>query len=246
MKTFFRVSIACAGILASLSARGGVSFSSTATGSAWNGSPTYVSVPNASFATLTVAQGDPAITGANGILSEIFTPASGFTLDSFGLVMQVSFAGNYGIHLYDLGPANTVSVSSSAATYTPGADLFSGLSISLSTTPGSVQGLFTLSGADQVSLLANEQYALEIWTPSGNGQNGFLWYRSSLGTQLDPGGQMFSDGDDTQARKTLVGNGQAGGAPRTGGLAIYSVVPEPSVVTLIGLGGLALLIRRRK
>jgi hypothetical protein len=242
MNAFLRITTLCAGLF-TLAAQAGVSYTANPTGAAWIGSPNYVSANNANFATLSTAQGDPAITGANGVMAETFTPGSSFVLASFNLVMQITLATNFSIHLYDLGPAGTVSVNSSAATYTPGADLFSGLSFSPATTTGSVQGQFALSGADQVALLANEEYALEIWSPAG-AQNGFLWYRGSI---ADPGGQMFSGGDDTTARNTLAGNGQAGGAPRTAGLALYStVVPEPSAIALCGLGLLALIPRKRR
>ncbi len=238
-KKIFSLIGAC---LAVVNATAAVSYSSTASGSAWNGSPNYVSVANANFGTVTAGtpQGDPAITGANGVMAETFTPASSFKLGSFNLILSVGTAATYGIHLYDLGPAGTVSVSSSSATYTPGADLFSGLSVSLATS-AQVQGQFSLSGADQINLLANEEYALEIWTPAAAGQNGFIWYRNAI---ADPGGQMFSGGDNTLARNTLAGNGQAGGAPRTAGLALYAV-PEPSVLGLLGLGLAALIARRR-
>jgi hypothetical protein len=232
-------------LAAMTTAQAGVSFSSTATGTAWNGSPTYTSVNNANFGGLSTGQGDPTITGAFGVLAETFTPTSAFTLGSFNTVLQINAAGTYQVHLYDLGVAGTVSPSASAATYTPGADLFSGLSLSLSTTTGSVQGTFSLTGADQVSLLANEEYALELWTPTAVGQNGILMFRGSV---ADPGGQMFSGGDSAGARNTLAGNGQAGGAPRTGGLALYSAapVPEPSTFALIGLGAATLFAFRRR
>jgi hypothetical protein len=40
-------------------------------------------------------------------------------------------------------------------------------------------------------------------------------------------------------------NNVAGGT-RDGGLALYAVIPEPSIVTLAGLGAAALLVFRRR
>jgi hypothetical protein len=112
-------------------------------------------------------------------------------------------------------------------------------------TSGDVQGSFTFSGADLVALAANEEYAVEILTPTSLGNNAFTWYR---GSTADPGGQMFSSATSSGARDTLAANGQAGGAPRTGALALYAApVPEPTSIALIGGGLLAgLLIRRNK
>ncbi len=220
-----------------------ITFSSSTSISAWLGTPTYVSLANASLTGLS-AQGSPAITGSFGVLAETFTPSSSFTFGSFNVLGQVQAADTFQVHLYDLGPAGTVSVSSSAATYAPGTDLFSVNSVALTTTSGEVQGEFALPVADQVTLAANEEYALEIWTPTADGNNAFLWYR---GSTADPGGQMFSDANSANARGTLAGNGQAGGAPRTGSVALYAVtsVPEPSTFALIGSALAAGMMLRR-
>jgi hypothetical protein len=228
-------------------ARAGISYSSSANLTTWNGTPAYTSIPSASLSSAATAQSDPTITGNYGVMAEMFTPASAFTLASFNVLFSINNPGSYQFHLYDLGPAGTVSSSSSSATYTPGSDLFSGLSLSLSSSGGEVQGQFSLSGADQVSLAANESYALEIWTPAANGSSGITWYRLPSNTPSDPGGQMFSAGSETGARNTLAGNGQAGGAPRTASLALYAV-PEPSTLAMIGLAltTSVWVVRRRK
>jgi hypothetical protein len=235
--------LALCGTIASLftfggTARAQVTFSSSSTLSAWQGTPAYVSLSNANLAG-TSSQSDPTITGTFGVLAETFTSSSSFTLGSFSVLGQVSASGTYQLHLYDLGPAGTVSVSSSTATYTPGTDLFLDNTIALTATGGEVQGQFNLDALDQVTLSANEEYALEIWTPTVIGANGFIWFR---GSAVDPGGQMFSDANSANARATLAANGQAGGAPRTGALALYAAtpVPEPSTYALFG-SGLALL-----
>jgi hypothetical protein len=246
MKTPFTTLALCAGIFAlATTAQAGISFASGGSLTSWNGTPTYVSLANASLSSATTGQGDATITGSFGLMAETFTPSSSFTLGSFSILCSVNASTTYQVHLYDLGPAGTVSVNGTPAPYTPGTDLFSGLSLALSTSGGEVQGSFTLSGADQVSLLANEEYALEIWTPAAVGSAGITWFRNG-GSPADPGGQMFSAGDSAGTRNTLAANGQAGGAPRIGALALYTVVPEPSSLALVGLGALALIIRKRK
>lgn len=246
-----------AGALASFGvAQAQITFSSGGSLTAWNGSPAYVSLANSSLSGATTAQGDPAITGTYGLMAETFTPSSSFTLGSFALLLGVNnvSTATYTISLYNLGPAGAVSVSGASASYNPFTPSPSSLTSAFSDTvtfsaasSGEVQGTFSLPTADQVILSANEEYALEIWTPAGDGQNAITWYRSST---ADPGGQMFSNGDAANSagsgtRLTLSGSGQAGGAPRTGSLALYAV-PEPSTLALLCLGLLSAVSLRRR
>ncbi len=167
MKYLTKALFSC-GIAAGLCqvAQAQVTFSSSASTAAWNGTPIYTSVANANLGGLS-AQGDPTITGANGVMAETFTTSSSFTLGSFSIMMSLNTNFTYGVDLVDLGPAGTVSPSSATATYTPSGTVFSGsVNVSLSPGSGEVQGSFGLSGADQVTLAANEEYALEILTPS--------------------------------------------------------------------------------
>jgi len=236
-----------------------ITFSSGGSLTAWNGTPTYVSLANSALSGASTGQGDATITGTYGLMAETFTPSSSFTLGSFNILLGVNniTAPTYTINLYDLGPAGTVSVSSSSASYNPYAASPASIALDFSdtvtfaaTSGTEVQGTFTLPIADQVALNANEEYALEILSPTADGSAGVTWYRAST---ADPGGQMFSSGDGLNSagngvRNTLAGNGQAGGAPRTGALALYSEsVPEPGSLALLGLSSLAsILFLRRK
>jgi hypothetical protein len=247
MNTRLKLLGICGGILAAGTVvQAQITYSTLGSVSTWSGTPVYTSLASGTPLSGLASQGGLAITGSYGVLAETFTPTTSFTVGSFSLMDQFTSAGSaYQVNLFDLGPAGTVSVSSSTATYTPSTSLFSD-TVAATTSSGEVQGVFALPVADQVALNAGEEYALEIWTPSADGQNGFIWYR---GSTADPGGQMFSDANSANARGTLAGNGQAGGAPRTGALALYSVpVPEPGSLALMGLGGVVsmFLVRRRQ
>jgi hypothetical protein len=233
-----------------------ITFTSGGSLTAWNGTPVYTSLANSSLSGASTGQGSQTIAGTYGVLAETFTPSSTFTLGSFNVLLGVNTitSPTYEVNLYDLGAAGTVSVSSSTATYGPGTStalgtsLFSDNTVTFSAASGGeVQGTFTMDSADQVTLQSGQEYALEIWTPSADASAGVTWYR---GSTADAGGQMFSSADAVNDdRETLAAAGQAGGAPRTGALALYSVaaVPEPTTLALIGSALVAgVLVRRNK
>jgi hypothetical protein len=238
-----------AGLLVALvmPSRADLSFSTSTTVSSWLGAPFYTSVAASSA---TVAQGNPSLgSGAAAFaLSETFTPVSSVILGQINILGGVSAAGTtLSLHLYDV---TGVDKQGSSAFYFPGTDLFGGGSgLSFTVTPtGQQQYIFSLSNGstlDQVSLTGGNTYALEIWTPAAVGQNNFQWYRGGV---VATDGQMMGSHDalTSVSRNTIAALGLAGGAPRTGSLAL-SVVPEPSSFALMGLGALfGTFVLRRK
>jgi len=234
-------------------AKADLSFSTSLTVSSWLNSPLYTSLA-ANVAT--TPQGNPSLGSgaANYVLSETFTAGSSYTLGQIDILAGSTTAGTLSLHLYDVTGGSGVTGANllgSGGFYIPGTDLFgngSGLSFSVSGTGGEQQYIFSLSNgstSDQVSLIAGDVYALEIWTPAAIPQNNFQWYR---GGSVATDGQMMGSHDSLSSvsRNTIAALGLAGGAPRTASLALYAV-PEPATMALLGLGALgALVIRRRK
>lgn len=109
-------------------------------------------------------------------------------------------------------------------------------------TSGTLSGNYRYAAISAVTLIANQQYTIgaqvfnggDAWTDSGAGAG------LSISTDVTAGGDRFMTGGF--ARPTTDG---AGHDLRWGpGNMQYSVVPEPGVALLGGLGALALLRRR--
>ncbi len=207
---------------------------------------TSLAAPN----TGTTAQGNPAAGGGATavILSETFTPSSSFNLAAIDVVLGTT--GGTATPTLSIGLYNVTGVALGAgATYTPGTDLLGGGSGFTFTLAGqnSSQDILSFDNtttADQVSLVSGDTYAFEISTPVAQDSQ-VQWYR---GGAVDTEGEMMGTADSTTARTTISALGLAGGAPRTGELAVYGVsaVPEPTTLALIGAGLAAVVLVRRK
>ena len=132
-------------------------------------------------------------------MSETFTPSSSYTLGQIDILGGVSAANTtLSLHLDDVtgvdkqGSGFPAQICLAAAAACP----------SRSRPP------------------AGNTYALEIWTPLAVRQNNFQWYRGGV---VATDGQMMGSHDAAAAvsRNILAAPGLAGGAPRTGSLALY-------------------------
>jgi hypothetical protein len=225
----------------------------------WNGSPAYVSIPNASLSGASVAQGVPGPAGGATytMLSEVVTPTTTFQLGA------VSIIGSFGdttanpvkLHLYSIGQSGGANFfSSSDAFYFAGTDLLAngtgaGLNIAAGGSgSGTRQIRLDLSNGpssnDQPTLTAGTSYAVEFWVPA-NATTSFFWDRNG-GSPADPGGQMFAKNNATDfgtSRNTIAAAGLAGGSPRIAAVALYPV-PEPGSLGLICIGAAAFVACR--
>ncbi len=218
-----------------------------------NLSPQYTSLANANLvpAGNFSAAGQPSANGGAVYTEqgETFTPNVPFRLAGVA-VMAGNSAGAAGstvniiMRLFDvtatLTSNNGSTLNGSGATYPAGlTDLLgngNGLTFAWTNNTGNEQQEFFAltngpTSSDQVMLTNGHTYALEFWSPVSGTANAFLVYKSAT---ADAGGQEMGSHDaQAAARLTLVSLGQAGGAPRTFAIALYSATNAitPGAVT---------------
>jgi len=182
-------------------------------------------------------------TTANAGFGEIFNwTGSAVTLSAVTIIDMGGGGGaNYQPFLFDLGPTiyNTMS-----STFNPSAqtDLFGNYTL----TPGAVGGSgnfieFDLSGSDAITLNPGDSYAFGLLN---NNSSADFNFRRSSGGSSDPNGIGYTL---TSLSATTITDGMSGNN-RTMFIGLYTEVPEPSTLVMVGLGILAggILIRRRQ
>jgi hypothetical protein len=187
--------------------------------------------------------------GAGTSLAQTFkTGASSLPLDKIVIYSGGKAGGDVRLNIYPdpVGGEDTdgfVNTSFSTDLLNGGA----GLQFTLSGSPGNQYITLDLTGADEITLAPNQQYAIEFDVLTGSGS--FSWMRSSAGQY--PDGNLYQGASELNFNGTPPANGrgerdQVGGTPqRDAGFALYAV-PEPSSTALLTLGGVALLNRRSR
>jgi|ERR1017187_3960329 hypothetical protein len=101
---------------------------------------------------------------------------------------------------------------------------------------------FDFSGADAITLIAGHSYAFGLLNNNGTSD---MNYRRASGAQSDPNGDGFTF---TSFSATADNAAPYSGSVRNSFIGVYTEVPEPASMTLMGLGTLAglMFIRRRK
>jgi hypothetical protein len=151
-------------------------------------------------------------------------------------------AGTFNLFLYDLGSSYVLPAGNPVYTFSGSEPaLFStGLNVTLANVRQF--DVFTLSGADNVSMNSGDSYLFDLVAADGISNLG--WDRGPITANQDIAVNTVVVG----GAGTVLNNGGTG-ANRTPVAAFYAVtVPEPTSMALLGLGALAgtFVIRRRK
>jgi hypothetical protein len=192
---------------------------------------------------------DAALVGQDiapgGIEAETFLTGSvGFDLGEIDFVMQGDATSN-SIHLFQLD--NTINGTSDAynlSTNEVGHDLLgggAGLSLSLSESANPVIDEFVFTGKDNVTLLPNTEYAIEVWNTGASGTD-IIW-RNAAHSYLD-GDSYQTTGPGAQSDNNAVVRNRSSFEPRNFLFAVYSV-PEPGSAALVLIATVGMLQRRR-
>ncbi len=208
----------------------------------------------------TVNSGGASAGVANNIFAQTFTPTSTFQLGALTIYAAGGPVNGVSLHLFQVtflpgglpggwattGGFNVLQNCNTNDLFNPG-NTGTGLTFNYAGVPTQNYLEFSLSGTEQVILQAGVSYAFEFWAPSSTVANSMFWRR---------GGDFYANGNIYGANAAGAGyaNAQLGvsmnnvaGGVRDGALALYAVVPEPSSLALLGVGGLMVVnhLRRR-
>jgi hypothetical protein len=248
----FRFSAVCAGAVAALGATssfGGIVLSGGALPTAAAGAfaPGYVIVSPAGGDPTTPAQTNQFIS-ANDALTQTFVPSSTFKLDSFVILSGGKAGGTITLNIYPINQTVTGQGGGNADGYVNTGFETSllgggaGITTTVNGSGGTQLLTFDLTGTDEVTLNAGQEYAIDIAT-ANDGATSFSWVRSNQDEYAN--GNIY-DSPSGAAPGNRFGVGAT--ATRDGMFAIYAAapVPEPTSLAMLGIGGLGLLSRRRR
>ncbi len=197
--------------------------STYADGPTWNGTPVLQTTATPQ-SVLTVNQ---QVGPGTSLVQTIRTGASGFKLDKLDFYSggQAGAAVRLNIYPDPVGGEDAdgfVNTSFSTDLLNGGA----GIQFNINGSPGLRYMRLDLTGADEITLAPNQQYAIELdilGTPGDGSQ--FSWYRSGAGTY--PDGNLYQGGTEQNFAGTPPANNRGerfavGGTPqRDAGLALY-------------------------
>lgn len=244
-----RILVATAALAAASSAYAGLAIS-TAPIAAF--APGYTIASPSGGNPQTPAQTGQFVNGGTSLTQTFVTGAAGFQLDRIvidsggkaGTTVKLSIFQN------PVGGANSDGfVNTSFSTDLLGAG--NGLTGTVFGSGGPQLLTFDFTGSDELTLLPNTKYAFQI-NSTGDASTSFNWIRSNQDELA--AGNLYQGGNEQDFAGTPgTANGRGAryalGTPAQldGLFAIYAVsVPEPTAVAALGLGGAAIIKRRRR
>lgn len=177
-------------------------------------------------------------------LTQTFVPATGFKLDKLVFLSGGMAGGSGTLNIYPINLTVTGQgggngdgyVNNQYETGLLGGG--AGLPITIAGNGGTQLLSFDLTGADEISLVAGREYAIDFALTSGQ----IALYRSNADA-ISTGNLYQVAGSSAPGTRTQVG----GSPQRDAFFAAYAVqTPEPASLSLIGAGAAAVLRRRRR
>ena len=209
----------------------------------WNGVPTIQTSATPQALMVTNQQ----VNAGTSLLQTIRTGASGFTIDLIDIYSGGKGGGTGRLNIY---PDPVGGEDADGFTNTSfSTDLLNGgagIEFAFNGSGGAQYLRLDLTGADEITLAPNQQYAVEIDVLTGQ----FSWLRSNAATY--PDGNLYSGATEQNFNGTPPANNrgerfQVGGTPqRDGGLALFAPIPEPASIVLLGACGFALTFVSRR
>jgi hypothetical protein len=168
-----------------------------------------------------------------GVAFRTGTNASGYTLNSIQLRMADASGNPSGFTALLYGNGNIPA----------GNSLGSSLGVLIGSTDPAIGGIFTYAPPSNLTLLPHTFYSIVLTAGTAVANGAYEWsyagtYSYNLNDGWDAGGGLWTSS-----------NGSSWNSPTLGDLQYAinaTVVPEPGVLSLLGLGGLLLALRRWK